>query len=150
LRGSASISLIPSECVIRFSGASSKALAYFGGADPNTFKGKIIYIPEAVFFTDRHGVESEFTIMLRTLISEGRIVYSFVSVREGQDPVTVTIVKNGPIAAVITTARDVRPGTQNANLSQRRGRDGRADRRDRQAHPVGRSQAAWPIRATSP
>ena len=79
------LELIPSEGVVRFSGASPKALAYYGGADPNIFKGKIIYIPEAVFFTDRHGVESEFTVMLRTLISEGRVVYSFVSVREGQD-----------------------------------------------------------------
>ena len=103
------LELIPSESVIRFSGASPKALAYYGGADPDAFKGKIIYIPEAVFFADRHGVESEFTVMLRTLISEGRVVYSFVSVRDGQDPVTVTIVKNGPIAAIITTARDVDP-----------------------------------------
>ena len=110
------LELIPSESVIRFSGASPKALAYYGGAAPNIFKGKIIYIPEAVFFTDRHGVESEFTVMLRTLISEGRVVYSFVSVREGQDPVTVTIVKNGPIAAIITTARDVDPELRTRTL----------------------------------
>ena len=110
------LELIPSESVIRFSGASPKALAYYGGADPDAFKGKIIYIPEAVFFADRHGVESEFTVMLRTLISEGRVVYSFVSVREGQDPVTVTIVKNGPIAAIITTARDVDPELKTRTL----------------------------------
>jgi hypothetical protein len=110
------LELIPSECVIRFSGASPKALAYYGGADPNAFKGKIIYIPEAVVFTDRHGVESEFTTMLRTLISEGRIVYSFVSVRDGQEPTTVTIVKNGPIAAIITTARDVDPELKTRTL----------------------------------
>ena len=110
------LELIPPECVIRFSGASPKALAYYGGADPNTFRGKIIYIPEAVVFTDRHGVESEFTTMLRTLISEGRIVYSFVSVRDGQEPTTVTIVKNGPIAAIITTARDVDPELKTRTL----------------------------------
>jgi hypothetical protein len=110
------LELIPSESVIRFSGASPKALAYYGGADPDAFKGKIIYIPEAVFFADRHGVESEFTVMLRTLISEGRVVYSFVSVREGQDPLTVTIVKNGPIAAIITTARDVDPELKTRTL----------------------------------
>jgi hypothetical protein len=110
------LELIPSESVIRFSGASPKALAYFGGPGPNVFRGKIIYIPEAAFFTDRHGVESEFTVMLRTLISEGRVVYSFVSVREGQDPVTVTMVKNGPIAAIITTARDVDPELKTRTL----------------------------------
>jgi Toprim domain len=110
------LELVPTESVIRFSGASPKALAYYGGADPNAFKGKIIYIPEAVVFTDRHGVESEFTTMLRTLISEGRIVYSFVSVRDGQEPTTVTIVKNGPIAAIITTARDVDPELKTRTL----------------------------------
>jgi hypothetical protein len=110
------LELIPPGSVIRFSGASPKALAYYGGTDPNTFKGKIIYIPEAVFFTDRNGVENEFTVMLRTLISEGRVVYSFVSVREGHDPATVTIVKNGPIAAIITTARDVDPELKTRTL----------------------------------
>jgi hypothetical protein len=110
------LELIPSESVIRFSSASPKALAYYRGTDPDAFKGKIVYIPEAVFFTDRYGVESEFTVMLRTLISEGRVVYSFVSVREGHDPVTVEIVKNGPIAAVITTARDVDPELKTRTL----------------------------------
>jgi hypothetical protein len=110
------LELIPSESVIRFSGASPKALAYYGGADPNAFKGKVIYIPEAVIFADRHGVESDFTTLLRTLISEGRVVYSFVSVREGHDPVTMTIVKNGPIAAIITTARDVDPELKTRTL----------------------------------
>ena len=110
------LELVPTESVIRFMGASPKALAYYGGADPTAFKGKIIYIPEAVVFTDRHGVESEFTTMLRTLISEGRIVYSFVSVRDGQEPTTVTIIKNGPIAAVITTARDVDPELKTRTL----------------------------------
>jgi hypothetical protein len=110
------LELIPPESVIRFSGASPKALAYYGGADPNAFKGKIIYIPEAVIFADRNGVESDFTTLLRTLISEGRVVYSFVSVREGHDPVRVTIVKNGPIAAIITTARDVDPELKTRTL----------------------------------
>jgi hypothetical protein len=35
--------------------------------------------------------------------------YQTVVVQEGGPPETLTIVKNGPIAAVITTARDVDP-----------------------------------------
>jgi hypothetical protein len=100
---------IPESSVITFSGSSPKSLAYYGGVDPDALKHKIVYIPEAAIISDRQGVESDFTIMLRTLISEGRIVYQTVVVQDGGPPETVTIVKNGPIAAVITTARDVDP-----------------------------------------
>jgi hypothetical protein len=63
---------IPSDSVVQFSGSSPKALAYYGGDDPDALKQKIVYIPEAAIIADRNGVESDFTIMLRTLISEGR------------------------------------------------------------------------------
>src|SRR5262249_19688861 len=53
------------------------------------------------------GIENEFTAMLRTLISEGRLVYHVVVTDKEGNRETVTIVKNGPIAAVLTTARDV-------------------------------------------
>ena len=103
------LTLIPPHAIIQFSGSSPKTLAYFGGADPDALKHKIIYIPEAQILTERNGVENEFTIMLRTLISEGRIVYQTVALHEGRTPETVTIVKNGPIAAIVTTARDIDP-----------------------------------------
>jgi hypothetical protein len=103
------LKFIPPDSIVQFSGSSPKALAYYGGDDPDALKHKIVYIPEAAIIADRNGVESDFTIMLRTLISEGRIVYQTVVVQEGGPPETVTIVKNGPIAAVITTARDVDP-----------------------------------------
>ena len=47
--------------------------------------------------------------MLRTLISEGRIVYQIVVTQPNAPAETITIIKNGPIAAVVTTARDVDP-----------------------------------------
>jgi hypothetical protein len=103
------LTFIPPDSVVQFSGSSPKALAYYGGDDPDALKHRIVYIPEAAIIADRNGVESDFTIMLRTLISEGRIVYQTVVVQAAGPPETATIVKNGPIAAVITTARDVDP-----------------------------------------
>src|SRR5208282_3320264 len=72
----------------------------------DALKHKIIYVPEAAAIADKHGVESPFTTMLRVLISEGRIVYQTVRTQENGPPITVTIVKNGPIAVFITSARD--------------------------------------------
>ncbi len=98
--------LIPPESVVTAVGGSPKALAYFGGVDAvDALKHKLLYIPEAASIADRHGVESEFTTMLRVLISEGRIVYQTVQTQEDSPPVTVTVTKNGPIAVVITSAR---------------------------------------------
>ena len=104
------LTFIPEHSVVQISGASPKALAYYGGEDPDALRHKIIYIPEAqVLAAGNKEVENDFAIMLRTLISEGRVVYQTVVVQEAGPPATVTIVKNGPVAAVITTARDVDP-----------------------------------------
>lgn len=98
--------LIPPESIVVAVGGSPKSLAYYGGADAvDALKHKLLYIPEAAAIADRHGVESEFTTMLRVLISEGRIVYQTVQTQEGSPPVTVTVTKNGPIAVVIISAR---------------------------------------------
>ena len=98
--------LIPPESIVAAVGGSPKSLAYFGGVDAvDALKHKLLYIPEAAAIADRHGVESEFTTMLRVLISEGRIVYQTVQTQEDGPPVTVTVTKNGPIAVVITSAR---------------------------------------------
>jgi hypothetical protein len=45
--------------------------------------------------------------MFRTLISEGRLVYQTVVTDEEGNRHTETIVKNGPIAAILTCAQDV-------------------------------------------
>jgi hypothetical protein len=99
--------LIPEESVITAISGSPKALAYYGGAQAeDALKNKVVYIPEAAAIADKGGVEGEFTTMLRVLISENRIVYQTVQTQENQAPITVTVVKNGPIAAIITSARD--------------------------------------------
>jgi hypothetical protein len=83
-------------------------LPYFGGENPDALKHKILYVPEAVILdAPEKGIENEFTAMLRTLISEGRLVYHVVVTDREGNRETVTILKDGPIAAVLTTARDV-------------------------------------------
>ncbi len=99
--------LLPPESIVTAAGGSPMSLAYYGGVDAvDALKHKIIYIPEAAAIADKHGVESPFTTMLRVLISEGRIVYQTVQTQEDGPPITVTIIKNGPIAVFITSARD--------------------------------------------
>jgi hypothetical protein len=99
--------LIPPDSMITAVGGSPKSLPYLGGAAAvDALKHKIVYIPEAAAIADKRGVESEFTTMLRVLISEGRIVYQTVQTQENETPITVTITKNGPIAVFVTSARD--------------------------------------------
>ncbi len=100
------LKLIPPDQIITASGGSPKSLPYYGGAEnDDSLAHKIIYIPEAAIIADHKGVEGEFTTMLRVLISENEIVYQTVTTREGQLPITVTILKRGPIACLLTSAR---------------------------------------------
>jgi hypothetical protein len=103
------LELISTAAVVQISGVSPKALAYYGGDDPDALKGKILYFPEASLLADRRGGEesNEFATMLRTLISEGRLSHQTVRIVKNRPPVTETIVKNGPIAVVLTTAKDI-------------------------------------------
>ncbi len=101
------IQMVSPESLIVTSGGSPKSLPYRGGKDDtNALKHKVIYIPEAAAIASKHGVENDNTLMLRTLISEGRLVYQTVITRNEQEPVTVEIIKNGPIALILTSARD--------------------------------------------
>ena len=98
--------LIPPASIVTAVGGSPKSLAYYGGVDADdALKHKVIYVPEAAAIADKHGVESEFTTMLRVLISECRLVYQTVQTQEDGPPITVTVTKDGPIAVVITSAR---------------------------------------------
>jgi hypothetical protein len=99
---------IPDDAVVQISGSSPKSLPYYGGDDPDALKHKIVYIPEAVILAKRSGeADNDFTTMLRTLISEGRLVYQTVVIHPDGRRETETITKNGPIVAILTTARDV-------------------------------------------
>ena len=65
--------LIPDDDIIRISSGSPLSLVYYGGEDEDAFKHKIIYVPEAAIIAEKNKVESTLTIMLRILISEGRL-----------------------------------------------------------------------------
>jgi hypothetical protein len=99
---------IPGKAIVQISGASPKALPYFGGDDNrNALKGMVLYVPEATILEGRDGAENEFTKMFKTLISEGRIFYQTVYIDKTGRRETRDIVKDGPIAAILTCARDV-------------------------------------------
>jgi hypothetical protein len=98
--------LIPGESVLTAASGSPKSLPYYGGNDINALKHKIIYIPEAASIADKGGAETEYTIMLRILISEGRIIYQTVVISKDGGPKTITIEKEGPIAVIVTSARN--------------------------------------------
>jgi hypothetical protein len=100
--------LFPRESIVEANGGSPKSLIYMGGADDqDALMHKIVYVPEAASIEDRGGVENEFTTLLRSLISENRISHPVAQVPEGGgSPVTTVITKHGPIAVVVTSARD--------------------------------------------
>ena len=101
------LGLFPPESVIRISASSPKVLAYFGGDDADFLAHKVVYIPEASSLLAKDGKEHEMAGMLRTLISENRLNYPVVVLRDGGlPPITVMLIKNGPIAVLITSARD--------------------------------------------
>ena len=97
---------IPEEDVVRVSSGSPLSLVYYGGGDENALKGKIVYVAEAAILAERNGVESVLTIMLRLLISEGRIDHQVVVTAPNALATTVHIRRNGPVVVLITSARN--------------------------------------------
>jgi hypothetical protein len=104
------LKFFPAHAVMHVSGASPKSLPYEGGDDPYALMHRLIYAPEAVIIGGKKAGDAvnEYALMFRTLLSEGVLVYKTVVV----DPATgqrqsLTIVKHGPIAAILTTADEV-------------------------------------------
>ena len=98
--------LIPDDDIIRISSGSPLSLVYYGKEDEDALKHKILYIPEAAIIAEKNQVESPLTIMLRILISEGRLDHNVVLPRADGPAETVHIKRNGPVVVVITSARD--------------------------------------------
>ena len=98
--------LIPADCVVRMSSGSPLSLVYYGGEDEDALKHKIVYVPEAAVIADKNRVESPLTIMLRLLISEGRLDHNVALPQANGPPETVHIKRNGPVVVIITSARD--------------------------------------------
>ena len=99
--------LAPPESVVTINSASSMALIYHSVENPDSLKHKIVYLPEAAStLAVKNGVETEFTAMLRQLISENRINRQVAIPQKQGPPKTMEVVKNGPIAVLVTSARN--------------------------------------------
>jgi hypothetical protein len=97
--------------LIRLSSSSPLALVYSGGADDeDSLKGQLVYVPEASSLLDASGQERPGVGLLRTLISEGQINHHValpVTDNNGSRSIeTRKIVKHGPVALIVTTARE--------------------------------------------
>jgi hypothetical protein len=109
------LKLMPRESIFIVSGGSPKSLIYSGDGDVDFLKHKIVYLPEAAAtLAVKNGVEGEFTAAMRTLVSEGYIHYHTVTPQQdGGPPKGHEIIRNGPIAVVVTSARnDLEPEMQ--------------------------------------
>ncbi len=82
------------------------SLVYYGGADEDALKHKVLYAQEAAILAERNGVENPLTIMLRLLISEGCVDHLLAIPQAGGTPLTKKIKRNGPVAVIVTSARD--------------------------------------------
>ena len=92
----AAVAYLPDDAVIRLTGMSQKALVY--GERP--LERRFLYFPEGAGIRD----DSDAAIFLRSLLAEGEIRYEVTVVPPGAVPVTETIVRSGPTAALITTS----------------------------------------------
>jgi hypothetical protein len=97
--------IIPEEAVVRISSASPTALIYYGGQDEDALKHRIVYIPEVASLIEKGGGETPHAVMLRGLISEGAIDRVVTLTRSGSTPVSVRVLRNGPIVGLLTSAR---------------------------------------------
>lgn len=97
--------LCPPEGVIVISGGSDKGILFLG--DEDYFKYKVLYLVEAAgTMAPKNGEESTGTVVMREVLSEGK--FSYIMTQKADDGIgmtAVTIVKNGPTAIAVTSAR---------------------------------------------
>jgi hypothetical protein len=98
--------LIPKESVIAISSASPMALIYHGD-DDNALAHTVIVVAEAAAVAQKiNGDENVMAIMLRTLLSEGRIDREVALASKDGQPKTVHVCRNGPVSLLLTSARE--------------------------------------------
>ena len=98
------LKLFPSNQIIETAGGSPKALPYYGEGE-NALAHHIVYAVEIDSLIDPKTGGNEFAPMMRKLISENRVVYQTVVLRERALPITINIRKNGPIAVLATAVQ---------------------------------------------
>jgi hypothetical protein len=97
---------MPEGSVISISSASPMALIYQGD-DEAALAHKIIIIAEAAAIAQKtNGDENVMAIMLRTLLSEGRIDREVALASKDGQPKTIHVRRNGPVALMLTSARE--------------------------------------------
>ena len=98
--------LIPEESLITITGASATALVYFGG-DEDSLKHKVILVTEAAAIAaSSNGDEHPAALLLRCLLSEGHIDRLVTLTQSGEEPRAIRVRRNGPIALLVTSARE--------------------------------------------
>jgi hypothetical protein len=98
--------LVPKESVIAISSASPMALIYHGD-DEDALAHKIIVVAEAAAIAQKtNGDENVMAIMLRTLLSEGRIDREVAITQRDGLPKANHIRRNGPVSLILTSARE--------------------------------------------
>jgi hypothetical protein len=97
---------MPKDSVISISSASPMALIYHGD-DEAALAHKIIIIAEAAAIAQKtNGDENVMAIMLRTLLSEGRIDREVALASKDGQPKTIHVRRDGPVALMLTSARE--------------------------------------------
>ena len=98
--------LIPKDSIISISSASPMALIYHG-EDENALAHKVIVVAEvAAILQTSNGDEHPMAAMLRTLLSEGRIDREVAITQRDGVPKTIYVRRNGPVALLLTSARE--------------------------------------------
>ena len=102
------LKLFPPDAIYEMTDGSPKSLVFYGGADEvDALKGKVIYIHEAAAIAPKRGEEDDKSRLIRMLISEGRIVYPISQIDPQTNEIRTRIyIKNGPIAVIVTSARN--------------------------------------------
>jgi hypothetical protein len=96
---------LPPDSVIRITMASATSFFYYDIDNEDSLKGKVIYVAEAAAIAEKNGVENPVTIILRCLISDGRIDHMVTMTTPDGVRATIRIRKNGPVAVALTSAR---------------------------------------------
>ena len=99
------LGFLPPDSVIRITMASATSFFYYDVGNEDLLKGKVIYVAEAAAIAEKAGVENPITIVLRCLISDGRIDHMVTMTTPDGLRETARIRKNGPVAVVLTSAR---------------------------------------------
>jgi len=100
------MALIPEEDVIQLSGLSATALVYFGEGE-DAIQHKLIVVVEAAVLAERaNGDENPALVLLRSLISEGRIDRLVTVPQRNGPPQAIRVRRKGPVAVMMTSARD--------------------------------------------